>query len=79
MPTGHAWKRPLHGTIVANARRSGGAPIRLQTGQNEAVEEASATSVLGELLTDGGGKTRAALRSLGEISRRARRDPRYTT
>ncbi len=42
------WKRPLHGMIVTNARRSGGAPIRLQTSLKEAVEEAVRGSVLND-------------------------------
>lgn len=47
--TVRTWKRPLHGTVATNASRSGGAPIRLQTGPNEAVEEAPATrSALGD-------------------------------
>ncbi len=45
--TTRSWKRTLHGTIVTNARRSGGNPIRFQTTANEAVEDAPAGSVLG--------------------------------
>jgi len=45
--TTRSWKRPLHGAMIANARRSGGEPIRLHSGSNEAVEDAPAGSVLG--------------------------------
>ncbi len=41
-----AWKRSLHGTIVANARRSSGAPIRLQAVPGDAIEDAPTGSVL---------------------------------
>lgn len=40
-------KRPLHGSIIGNARRSGGEPIRLRSARTEAVEAAPAASVLG--------------------------------
>ena len=46
--TTRSWKRPLHGTIFANSRRSGGEPVRLRTGSNEAAEDAPAGSVLGD-------------------------------
>jgi hypothetical protein len=44
---GQPWKRPLHGSIIDNARRSGGEPLRLSSAANEAVEDAPATSVWG--------------------------------
>ena len=40
------WKRPLRGAIMANVRRSDGAPIRLQTNPNEVVGDAPTGSVL---------------------------------
>ena len=46
--TVRAWKRPLHGTIATNARRSSGAPIRLQTVPGDAVDEAPTGSALGD-------------------------------
>lgn len=45
--TTHSWKRSLHGTIVTNARRSGGEPIRLRTSSTEAIGDAPVGSVLG--------------------------------
>lgn len=45
--TTRSWKRPLHGLIVANARRSGGEAIRLRSADTEAVDEAPSASVLG--------------------------------
>ena len=45
--TTRSWKRRLHGVIVANARRSGGQPIRLESDASEAVEDAPVDSVLG--------------------------------
>lgn len=44
--TTRPWKRPLHGAIMANARRSDGVPVRLQTGSKESVAEALTGSVL---------------------------------
>ncbi len=44
----HPWKRPLHGVVVANARRSHGEPLRLRSQAKEAVEDAPAASVLGD-------------------------------
>jgi hypothetical protein len=44
----HPWRRPLHGLVIDNARRSGGEPVRLRTAANEAVEDAPAASVLGD-------------------------------
>ena len=47
--TTHAWKRPLRGSILANARRSGGAPIRLRAGPSEAGRGGPrAESILGD-------------------------------
>jgi hypothetical protein len=46
--TTRSWKRPFHGAILANARRSGGEPVRLRTASNEAVEGAPPESVLGD-------------------------------
>ncbi len=46
--TSRSWKRPLHGTIIGNSRRSGGEPVRLRSGAKEAVDEAPAESVLGD-------------------------------
>jgi hypothetical protein len=46
--TTRSWKRPLHGLILGNSRRSGGEPIRLQSGGPEAVDDAPADSVLGD-------------------------------
>jgi hypothetical protein len=45
--TVRSWKRVLHGTIIDNSRRTGGEPLRLQTGANEATEDAPAGSVFG--------------------------------
>jgi hypothetical protein len=45
--TTRAWKRPLHGSIITNARRSGGRPIVLGTSSGEAVVDAPPDSVLG--------------------------------
>jgi len=45
--TARLWKRPLHGAIIGNARRSGGEAIRLRSARTEAVGEAPAASVLG--------------------------------
>jgi hypothetical protein len=45
--TTHSWQRSLNGMIVANARRSGGEPIRLRTDSGGAVQDAPAESVLG--------------------------------
>jgi hypothetical protein len=45
--TSESWKRLLHGTIVANARRSGGEPIRLMADSDGAVGDASPESVFG--------------------------------
>ena len=39
--TSESWKRLLHGTIVATARRSGGEPIRLMADSDGAVGDAS--------------------------------------
>ena len=44
--TTRGWKRPLRGAILANVRRSDGAPIRLQAKPKEAAGEAPAGSVL---------------------------------
>jgi hypothetical protein len=46
--TTRMWKRPLHGAIIGNSRRSGGRPVRLRSGSSEAVREAPADSVLGD-------------------------------
>ena len=46
--TAHPWSRPLHGTIIDNARRSGGEPLRLRTSAREAVEDAPPASMLGD-------------------------------
>ncbi|HEY5078353.1 MAG TPA: hypothetical protein VII43_00845 [Opitutaceae bacterium] len=46
--TTRSWKRPLHGSIFGNARRSGAEPVRLRSGQDEAAVDAPATSVLGD-------------------------------
>ena len=46
--TTRSLKRPLHGAIFANSRRSGGEPVRLRTGANEAAEDAPVESVLGD-------------------------------
>ncbi len=43
----HPWKRPFHGSILANARRSAGAPLRLSSPAADAVEDAPAASLLG--------------------------------
>ena len=45
--TSQSWQRGLHGTIVANAKRSGGEPIRLDTDPADAVQDAPAASLLG--------------------------------
>jgi hypothetical protein len=45
--TTRMWKRPLHGAIIGTSRRSGGRPVRLRSGSNEAVAEAPSDSVLG--------------------------------
>jgi hypothetical protein len=45
--TTRAWRRPLHGSIITNARRSGGRPIVLGTSSGEAVVDAPPDSVLG--------------------------------
>lgn len=45
--TTRPWKRSLHGSITANARRSGGEPIRLRTNASDAIQDAPAESVLG--------------------------------
>jgi hypothetical protein len=47
----HSWRRPLHGSIVENSRRSGGEPVRLQSAPGEAAAVAPADSPLGG--TDG--------------------------
>ena len=44
--TTRGWKRPLRGAIMANVRRSDGAPIRLQATPKETAGEAPADSVL---------------------------------
>ena len=77
-----SWKRPLHGTIIANARRSGGEPVRLRSGSSEAVEDAPAESVLGDRddmdfslgakdgsLVGGGGQFTYRLAAAGEAER----------
>jgi hypothetical protein len=46
--TTRSWKRPLHGALFGNARRSGAEPVRLRSGADEAVDDAPATSVLGD-------------------------------
>ncbi|HMD60036.1 MAG TPA: hypothetical protein VKG78_01310, partial [Opitutaceae bacterium] len=46
--TAPLWKRPVHGAILANSRRSDGAPIRLRSSAGEAAEGAPAGSVLGD-------------------------------
>jgi len=46
--TTRMWKRALHGSIIGNSRRSGGRPVRLRSGLNEAVAEAPSESVLGD-------------------------------
>jgi hypothetical protein len=46
--TTRSWKRPLHGSIITNARRSGGRPIVMQTSSGEAVTDAPPDSVLGQ-------------------------------
>ena len=46
--TTQSWKRPLHGSIFGNARRSRAEPIRLVSGRDEAAADAPAGSVLGE-------------------------------
>jgi hypothetical protein len=43
-----SWKRLLHGAINANARRSGGEPVRLQSASSEAIDDAPPESVLGD-------------------------------
>jgi hypothetical protein len=43
-----SWKRTLRGAIVGNSRRSGGEPIRLRTGQEEATVDAPAGSVFAD-------------------------------
>lgn len=45
--TTRSWKRPLHGSIITNARRSGGRPIVMQSPSSEAVEDAPPDSVMG--------------------------------
>jgi hypothetical protein len=45
--TTRPWKRALHGSIIANARRSGGEPIRLRTASGDAVEDAPPESIFG--------------------------------
>jgi hypothetical protein len=47
--TNRGWKRPLRGAIMANVRRSDGAPIRLQATPKEVAGEAPAGSVLRDL------------------------------
>ena len=42
------WKRAFHGTIIDNSRRTGGEPVRLRTGANEATEDAPAGSVFSD-------------------------------
>ena len=44
--TTRAWKRPLHGTIMVDARRSDGAPIRLLGSSKDAAGDALPGSVL---------------------------------
>ena len=46
--TTRSWKRPFHGSIFGNARRSGAEPIRLRSGQEEVAGDAPAASVLGD-------------------------------
>jgi len=46
--TTRQWKRPLHGSIIGNSRRSGGEPVRLRSTSGEAAEEAGAGSILGD-------------------------------
>jgi hypothetical protein len=45
--TAHSWKRHFHGTLLSNARRSGGEPIRLRSGAEEAAADAPPDSALG--------------------------------
>jgi hypothetical protein len=45
--TSQSWTRSLHGTIVTNARRSGGEPIRLASDSDGAVDDAPPESVFG--------------------------------
>jgi hypothetical protein len=45
--TSNSWRRPLHGAIATNAKRSGGEPIRLLAASNDAVGDAPAESVFG--------------------------------
>ena len=45
--TSHSWKRPLHGSIRSNARRSRGEPILLQSPAGDALAGAPADSILG--------------------------------
>lgn len=42
-----SWKRPLHGSIITNARRSGGRPIVMLTASGEAVADSAPASVMG--------------------------------
>jgi hypothetical protein len=46
--TTRSWKRPLHGAIISNSRRSGGKPVRLRSVSSEAEEDAPAESVFGD-------------------------------
>jgi hypothetical protein len=43
-----SWKRPLHGSVFGNSRRSGGEPIRLHSGAEAAAPDAPPASVLGD-------------------------------
>jgi hypothetical protein len=46
--TTRSWKRPFHGRIIDNARRSRGEPLRLSSAANDAAVDAPAVSVLGD-------------------------------
>jgi len=46
--TTRSWKRAFRGRIIDNARRSRGEPLRLSSGENDAVVDAPADSVLGD-------------------------------
>ena len=46
--TTRSWKRPLHGVVLGNSRRSDGEPILLRSNSREAVAEAPGDSVLGD-------------------------------
>jgi hypothetical protein len=43
-----SWKRAFHGTIIDNARRSRGEPVRMSSSANDAAVDAPVESVLGD-------------------------------